>query len=267
MALEDSIRVSEEAAYDLVAEAHRAMYGSKGGTPGEALIERMERVQREFGPWLGDAAREKLAGSYRDARRRLAEAKSSRLRETMGRTAAALAPGEPELLFTRQFSGDAKHFREDDWRRLGREYGKLSALLRSNAPRKGEIGNVKFLGGPLAGIGEFKFGAGRTHRIYFRYRPEDDAVALLHYAPREHANNPARVYDKVRGLVESGADADAIPPSPEIRTLMAPVEESDLNALTRDVRDLPGPAEEFRAAAKAPEERAAPPSPVLRPSR
>jgi hypothetical protein len=262
LALEDSIRASEEAAYDLLGEVHAAMYATPGGVPGAELLRRLERIQREAGPLMGEAVREQLGDSYRAARLRARQAREERLREMMTETADALKRDvDPELLFTRQFSGDAKHFHDGDWERLGREFSKLRSILRSDIPRRGEIGNVKFLGGPLAGIGEFKFGANRTHRIYFRYRPEDDAVALLHYAPREHANNPARVYDKVRKMVAGGLDRDALPPDPEILELMASVEEADLNALGGDLfGDLPG-GEPVPEADRAPEEGEPPPSP------
>jgi len=262
MAVEDSMRAAQAAAYDLVGEAHHAMFVAPGGTPSKDMLQRMERLQREYSGLLGTEAAEQLKVSYRSARQRAKELRDARVKDMMGETADALKRDvDPEILFTRQFSGDAKNFREGDWERLGREFSKLRGILRSDMPRKGEIGNIKFLGGPLAGIGEFKFGAGRTHRIYFRYRPEDDAVALLHYAPREHANNPARIYDKVQRMVEDGADADAVPPDQDILKLMAEVEASDLDALAKDVWDIPAEEEPIIRADRAPEEGAPPPAP------
>ncbi len=263
MAVEDSVQDARNAAYDLVSEAHQAMFVEQGGVPSKDMLLRMERLQREYGGYLGTLAADALRRSYQAAREREAELRRARIKEAFNETADALpTTADPELLFTSQFSGDAKNFREGDWERLGKEFLKLRGIIRSDMPRKGEIGNVKFLGGPLAGIGEFKFGAGRTHRIYFRYRPEDDAVALLHYAPREHANNPTRVYDKVQRMIQDGVDEAAVPPSNEILDIMASVDEGDLNVFDSDVfQDIPG-AEPVKMAEKAPEEGEAPPVPV-----
>lgn len=265
MAVEESMQAAAVAAYDLVNEAHHALYVAPGGTPSQEMLLRMERLQRDFGGFLEEQTGEKLKTAYRAARRRAKELERARVGELFNETASALKRDvDPEILFTPQFRGDAKNFREGDWERLGREFSKLREILRADTPRKGEIGNVKFLGGPLAGVGEFKFGAGRTHRIYFRYRPEDDAVALLHYAPREHANNPARVYEKVQRMIETGSDADAVPPDAQILNLMASVEERDLGALAKDIWDIPAEELPVKTAAKTPEERAPPPSPLQR---
>ncbi|MEE8425532.1 MAG: hypothetical protein V3S11_06865 [Elusimicrobiota bacterium] len=127
------------------------------------------------------------------ARERIAEHRA-RLIQDAGETAKALTAADIGLAVVSNFEGDSKRFGDKNWDTLEGELEKVREMVASGAKLSGEQGNIKFLTGPLRGMGEIKFrlGNSRTHRVFFRYLPGTREIVLLRVLARETLNNPLR---------------------------------------------------------------------------
>jgi hypothetical protein len=92
------------------------------------------------------------------------------------------------IAVTDGFNGDTSGWKDNDWERLERELEKIRQILASGEQQRGQIGNIKFLAGPLSGLAEIKFGANRTHRVFFKYHPKTKKVVFLKVLARESMN-------------------------------------------------------------------------------
>ncbi len=111
---------------------------------------------------------------------------------------AALTAAEIGYAVTSDFEGDTAGWKEQDWERLERELDKVRAIVASGEPLRGAMGNIKFLSGPLTGLGEIKFGTNRTHRVFFRYHRKTRKVVFLGVLARETMNKNSGYTDNLR---------------------------------------------------------------------
>lgn len=222
-----------------ITRATEALYPPGGYEDAEAVA-KAARDLREFAGkyalYLPQGTLEEIRDLHKRAEKRVRALRRVRVEAKGGEIAGRLEDGKAKLsaadiglAVTRDFEYDTDSFTEMEWERLKREFEKVRALIAGGEPLRGEIGNVKFLAGPLSGLGEIKFGTNRTHRVFFKYHAKSRKIVFLKILAREAMNkNSGRLQDLAAYREDYVLEARMRDPSPDM-PLMKKVEAADLD--------------------------------------
>lgn len=116
---------------------------------------------------------------------------------------------------TKNFLLDVKGWSREEALRLEAELEKLRRLLIQEPLPQGKYGNLRFLHGRLAGLGEIKMGrSGRDHRLIFRYRPRTRELFMLRYFSKQTLGDRRRMDALLEAWTEDSYLESRLSPEP-----------------------------------------------------
>lgn len=230
------LMAADEAASAIAWDASLAMSAAQEALGANGSFENLEsadgelgRFDRQYAMYLNTHQLSDLRKLHDKTSSRVRELRRSRALGQGAEIAGRLAADDIGVAVTKRFADDTAAWGGQQWKRLETELAKVRTLYAGDTQLRGEIGNIKFLAGPLSGLGEIKFGTNRTHRVFFRYHAKTKRVVFLRVLARETMNKNAGHIEELQAFREDAKlTAEMKEPSPEI-PLLKKVTPADLD--------------------------------------
>jgi len=221
-------------------EAVEVLFTQGGAAPSmeevEAAAKRLREFRTKYALFLTPGQLEDVRKQHIQIQEKAAALRSEKVRSKGSDIAGRLAESEEKLraadigvAVTDAFTGDTAGWNETEWERLQKELNKIRQLLAAGRPLRGEVGNIKFLAGPLSGLAEIKFGTNRTHRVFFKFHPQSKKVVFLKVLAREAMNKNNGYIEDLQEFRSNDVLAARMKEPPNDIPLMKKIRSSDLD--------------------------------------